>query len=186
MHSAKSQKLIDFIQGSREHGKKVVEVFKPTTDTRKGCYVTSRSSSVEIKAHCITEPREIVEHIQKQVDYVAIDEAQFLPREGMEEVVQELIRRGIGIVAAGLDMDFRGKPFGGTDLCMPSLLAQAEEVVKLKAFCAVCHAYNATMTQRLVNGQPAHYSDPLISVDDGSKKEIEYQPRCRGCHQIPD
>jgi thymidine kinase len=71
-------------------------------------------------------------------------------------------------------------------LCIPSLLSIADEVIKLKAICQVCRQWNATMTQRLINGCPASRSDPLIVVDDGSKREVTYEPRCRSCYRLDD
>ena len=73
-------------------------------------------------------------------------------------------------------MDFRGEPFGP----MPQLLAVAEEVVKLHAICVVCGDL-ASRTQRLVNGKPAHYEDPIIMV--GAQES--YEARCRSCHRVP-
>ena len=79
-------------------------------------------------------------------------------------------------MVAGLDMDFRGEPFGP----MPILMAQAERVDKLQAICVVCGA-PAARTQRLVNGQPASYDDPVILV--GAHEA--YEARCRHCHSVP-
>jgi len=76
----------------------------------------------------------------------------------------------------GLDTDFRGEPFG----CMPVLIAKAEYVDKLSAICMVC-GEPASRTQRLVNGKPAHYNDPIVIV---GASEL-YEARCRRCHQVP-
>jgi thymidine kinase len=106
---------------------------------------------------------------------VAIDEVQFFGWE-VTELCQKLADRGVRVIAAGLDMDFRSEPFGP----MPVLMAQAETVEKLQAICVVC-GNPASRTQRLINGQPAAYDDPVILVG-GSES---YEARCRKCHQVP-
>lgn len=109
------------------------------------------------------------------MDLVAIDEAQFLDQE-IVDVVQKLADQGHRVVAAGLDQDFRGEPFGP----MPQLLAVAELVTKLHAVCSACGS-PASRTQRLIDGQPAHYNDPVIQVGAAES----YEPRCRHHHQVP-
>jgi thymidine kinase len=79
-------------------------------------------------------------------------------------------------MVAGLDLDFRGEPFGA----MPELIARADAISKLTAVCAVCGA-NATRTQRLVGGLPAEYGAPLIAVGAADL----YEARCRGHHVVP-
>jgi thymidine kinase len=96
--------------------------------------------------------------------------------EHIVEVIQELANRGYCVIAAGLDQDFRGEPFGK----MPELLAIAETVTKLQAVCAVCGS-PASRTQRLINGKPACYDDPIILV--GASES--YEPRCRHHHEVP-
>jgi thymidine kinase len=91
-------------------------------------------------------------------------------------VASELADRGLRVLAAGLDQDFRGEPFGP----MPLLMALAEQVDKLHAICVVCGA-SASRTQRLIDGRPARYDDPIILVG-GSES---YEARCRSCHEIP-
>jgi thymidine kinase len=81
------------------------------------------------------------------------------------------------MIVAGLDMDFRGEPFGP----MPLLMAEAEEVEKLHAICVVCGA-TASRTQRLINGLPAQYDDPIILV---GASEV-YEARCRYHHEVPN
>jgi thymidine kinase len=106
---------------------------------------------------------------------VAIDEVQFFGWE-ITELCQKLADGGMRVIAAGLDMDFRGEPFGP----MPVLMAQAEHVEKLQAICVVC-GNPASRTQRLINGQPAAYDDPVILVGGGES----YEARCRKCHEVP-
>jgi thymidine kinase len=104
-----------------------------------------------------------------------VDEAQFFGWE-LSDMCNELAQRGLRVILAGLDMDFRGEPFGP----MPLLMAEAEEVTKLQAICVVCGA-PASRTQRLIDGRPAAYDDPVILVG-GSES---YEARCRHCHQVP-
>jgi thymidine kinase len=109
-----------------------------------------------------------------EVDVVGIDEAQFFPNE-IVEIVKTLLERGKRVVVAGLDMDFRGEPFG----VMPQLLALADHVIKLRAICMQC-GQDANFTQRLINGLPARYDDPVILV---GAREC-YEARCRECYKI--
>lgn len=164
---------------------------KHSIDTRSSQFLISRRKTENlIEAHLISEPQEILTEIEHHpVDYVAIDEVQFFKDKPMTDIIQTLIQHGIYVIVSGLDKDFKGDPFGKyapEPLCMPSLLAIADEGIKLKAVCEVCKQWNATMTQRLVNGKPASKNDPLVMVDDGTKKEITYEPRCRECHQLPE
>jgi thymidine kinase len=123
----------------------------------------------------IGKAREILGQLEPDTTVVAVDEAQFFDWE-LSHVCNELAERGLRVILAGLDMDFRGEPFGP----MPLLLAEAEEVTKLQAICVVCGA-PASRTQRLINSQPAAYDDPLILVG-GSES---YEARCRKCHEVP-
>ena len=106
---------------------------------------------------------------------VGIDEAQFIDPQ-IVEVVETLASRGVRVILAGLDMDFRGEPFGS----MPILMARAERVDKLQAICMVC-GEPASRTQRLVNGKPARYDDPVVIVGAAEM----YEARCRSHHQVP-
>ena len=101
---------------------------------------------------------------------------QFLD-DGIVEVALRLVRRGARVLAAGLDRDFRGEPFGP----MPLLLAHADDADKLHAICQIC-AGPATMTQRLVDGQPGAPRRPVILVGASER----YEARCRGCHRLTD
>ena len=101
---------------------------------------------------------------------------QFLD-DGIVDVALRLVQRGARVLAAGLDRDFRGEPFGP----MPQLLAHADDADKLHAICQIC-AGPATMTQRLVDGNPARRDDPVILVGASER----YEARCRGCHRLAD
>ena len=94
----------------------------------------------------------------------------------MVDVAQKLADGGVRVIVTGLDTDFRGEPFG----CMPVMVAKADKVDKLQAICIVS-AEPATRTQRLVNGKPAHYDDPIVIVGAAEM----YEARCRRCHDVP-
>ena len=117
----------------------------------------------------------ILDLVEPDTTVVAVDEVQFFDWQ-ISRVCEELAARGLRVIAAGLDMDFRGEPFGP----MPVLMAEAEEVSKLQAICVVCGS-PASRTQRLIDGQPASYDDPVIMV---GASEV-YQARCRHCHEVP-
>ncbi len=152
-----------------------VQVFKPAIDNRYAeGKVTSHAGSA-FEALPIRQAEEIVQRLEPGTTVVAIDEAQFFDAQILN-VVEELAGRGMRVIVAGLDMDFRGEPFGP----MPRLMAQAERVDKLQAICMVC-GEGASRTQRLVNGVPANYHDPVVIV---GAAEI-YEARCRKHHEVP-
>lgn len=99
---------------------------------------------------------------------------QFFGKE-LIEIAEDLASHGVRVILAGLDTDFRGEPFG----IMPELLARAEYVTKLAAICQVCGA-PATRTQRIIDGKPAKFDDPIILI--GAKEQ--YEARCRHCHVV--
>ena len=107
---------------------------------------------------------------------VGIDEAQFMDAESWSWWCSSSPSRGVRVLVAGLDMDFRGEPFGA----MPILMSKAERVDKLHAICMVC-GEEASRTQRLVNGKPARYDDPVVIV---GAAEL-YEARCREHHEVP-
>ena len=115
------------------------------------------------------------ELIKADTTVEAIDEAQFFDK-GIVELCKRLAVRGVRVIVAGLDLDFKGEPFGP----VPRLMAEAEMVDKLQAICVVCGA-PASRTQRLINGEPAGYDDPVIMV--GAKEN--YEARCHHCHDVP-
>ncbi len=155
--------------------KQKIQVFKPGFDVRYSSEKVTSHAGNEYEASPIENTTEISALLQNDVTLVAIDEAQFFDEE-IIPVVQNLVERGIRVIVAGLDMDFRGEPFGQ----MPRLLAQAEIVDKLHAICMVC-GEEATRTQRLVDGKPAYYDDPIIIVGASEM----YEARCRIHHQVP-
>lgn len=152
-----------------------VQVFKPAVDNRYAEMKVTSHAGNAYDAVPIQQSDEIMQHLEPGTTVVAIDEAQFFD-EQIIHVVQELAGRDLRVIVAGLDMDFRGEPFGP----MPCLIAQAERVDKLQAICMVC-GEAASRTQRLVNGKPANYRDPVVIV---GAAEI-YEARCRKHHEVP-
>lgn len=155
--------------------KQTVQVFKPDIDVRYELASIVTHTGQKIDAQPIRVAADILPLLHPDTTVVAIDEVQFLDH-GVVGIVEQLANRGLRIIVAGLDLDFRAEPFGP----MPALLAIAEEVTKLRAICVVCGEY-ACRSQRLVNGQPARYDDPIILV--GAKES--YEARCRQHHHVP-
>jgi len=174
MFSGKSEELIRRVKRA-QIARQRVQVFYHALDTRYGPERVSSHSGVELQAVPVREPDDILWALQADTQVVAIDEAQFFPV-GLVALCNRLADEGRRVIVAGLDMDFRGEPFGP----MPELLAIAEEVTKLRAICVVCGA-PASRTQRLLNGEPAAFEDPIIQV--GASEN--YEARCRACHRVP-
>ena len=175
MFSGKSEELIRRVRRS-VIAKKKVQVFKSHLDDRfGGVYQVSSHNGTVVEAHPVDSSIEIMRLARPQSEVIAIDEAQFLD-EGVVDVVTTLATRGVRVILAGTDTDFRGEPFGA----MPLLLAIAEIVDKLHAICVVC-GDPACRNQRLINGRPAAYESPTIMVG-GSEA---YEARCRHCHSVP-
>lgn len=152
-------------------------IFKPYVDTRTKSEVKSRNGLVK-DAVIIESPYEILDFLmdnEKQYNVVAVDEAQFFENT-LVDVADLLADHGYVVVVAGLDRNFRGDPFGP----IPALLTKADIVNKLTAICTECGA-PATRTQRLINGSPANYSDPLVLIGNSES----YTARCRHCHKVP-
>lgn len=174
MSSGKSEELIRRLKRAAI-AKQPLIVFKPGMDERGGKQVISSRDGRLFDAIPIDDPQEVFGHLQPEHKVVALDEAQFMP-ESVLPVIQQLLDRGIRVLAAGLDTDFRGEPFG----IVPLLMAEADSVTKLTAVC-VCCGEPAIRTQRLIAGQPAPYDSPRIVVGGDEM----YEARCRACHQVP-
>lgn len=174
MFSGKSEELIRRVRRV-SFGKLNVQVFKPELDNRYSEEEVVSHNGTKVLATPVKTAREMLPHVKEDTQVVAIDEVQFFDNE-IVAVVDELANRGIRVICAGLDQDFRGEPFGP----IQQLMAIAEEVTKLQAVCPSCGA-PASRTQRLINGQPASYTDPVILV--GASES--YEPRCRDCHEVP-
>jgi hypoxanthine phosphoribosyltransferase len=131
---------------------------KPAIDVRYADRKVTSHAGNDFGAHPIEEVADIFARLKPDTTVVAIDEAQFFDME-IIEIVESLADRGLRVIVAGLDTDFRGEPFGP----IPTLMAQSEHVDKLHAICMVC-GEEASRTQRLVNGRPAHFNDPVVII----------------------
>lgn len=174
MFSGKSEELIRRLRRA-QYAKQMVLTFKSILDDRQTLEYVVSHDGTRLSAQPVAALEKIREAgLKDDVDVVGIDEVQFFPNE-IIPVLCELVEAGKRIIVAGLDRDFRGLPFGP----MPILLSIADKITKLQAICCECGT-DATMTQRLVNNQPAAYNDPTIMV--GAQEA--YQARCRGCYAI--
>lgn len=175
MFSGKSEELLRRVRRALI-ARKRVQVFKSHLDDRYGGVQTiSSHDGTRLEAIPVNTSFQIAEQVRPDIEVVAIDEAQFLDL-GIVGVVNDLAAKGVRVIVAGTDMDFRGEPFGA----MPQLLAIAEKIDKLHAICVVCGDL-ATRNQRLIDGEPAPAEGPTIQVG-GSES---YEARCRRCHEVP-
>ena len=171
MFSGKSEEMIRRLRRAEIGGQRVV-IFKPAIDDRYDASDVVSHAGARMQAVPIRSAAEIATKAEG-FDVVAIDEAQFLG-EGVVLTALDLADRGVRVVVAGLDQDFRRLPF----VPMPELLSHAEFVDKLQAVCHRCGG-PATTTQRLVGGEPAPYSGDTVVVGAAE----QYEARCRGCHE---
>jgi thymidine kinase len=174
MFAGKTEELIRRVRRAIIARQKV-SVFKPKQDNRYSKEKVFSHNGVFLEAQVVTSALEILEKVEPEVEVVAIDEGQFFDSQ-LVAACNKLANQGKKVIVAGLDMDFRGEPFGP----MGELLARAEEVTKLHAICQVC-GEEASFSQRLINGQPASWFEPLILVG----AQDVYQARCRKCFQPP-
>ena len=174
MFSGKSEELIRRVKRA-VIARRSVQVFKPVIDDRYGALVVRSHDGDSFIARPVRTSEEIPALVALDTSVVGIDEVQFFDP-GIVHVIRSLVANGRRVICAGLDQDFRGEPFGP----VPTLLALAERVEKLEAICIVC-GEAATRTQRIVDGIPAFYDDPIIVV--GAKEA--YEARCRSCHEVP-
>ena len=152
--------------------------FKPYIDNRFNDEdELTTHSGASFPAIRVNDSDEILGKINNDTRVVGIDEAQFLDKEETPKLVKILRKRGIRTIIAGLDMDFRGEPFGP----IPELLAIAKLVAKLPAICSVCNEEDAYFTQRIKDGEPANYSDPIVEVG----AEELYEARCAEHRELP-
>ena len=173
MFAGKTEELIRRVNVLK-FAKKNIIVFKPKIDNRySNDNVVSHAGS-SMKSVVVSHSQGILKHVTDSTEVVAIDEVQFFDS-GVVQVCDHLANKGIRVIVAGLDTDFRGEPFG----IMPKLITCAEFVTKLTAVCNTCGG-PATRTQRIINGAPANYNDPIILV--GASES--YEARCRHCHVV--
>lgn len=166
MFSGKTEELIRRLRRA-QIARLNVEIFKPSVDTRfdDSAVVSHDLNSIHSTP---VESSSAILLLSSNTQVVGIDEAQFFDEE-LPEVCVKLATKGIRVIVAGLDMDFKGKPFGP----MPALMAVAEEVTKVHAVCLLC-------------GSPATFS--YRTVEDESKillgEKESYEPRCRICFNL--
>lgn len=175
MFSGKSEELIRRLRRAT-YADMSIRVFKPVIDNRYDEQSVVSHNGTAIMARPIKNAENILDHIDETIDIIGIDEVQFFD-ESIIDVVDIIANKGILVIVAGLDTDFRGEPFGP----MPKLMAMSEYVTKLNAICPICGS-PATRTQRLIDGKPASYDDPVILV--GASES--YEPRCRHHHEVPN
>lgn len=173
MFAGKSEELIRRIK-RLEYAKKKVLVFRPRIDNRYSLDEVVSHSNNRRKSIVIDAAKDILPFINEDTYAVVIDEIQFLDHE-LIPLSEHLANIGIRVILGGLDSDFRGEPFAVTS----EMMARAEFVTKLTAICVRCGS-PATKTQRIVNGKPAHYLDPIVVVGAAEA----YEPRCRHCHKV--
>ena len=174
MFSGKSEELIRRINRAQIARQKV-QVFKHCIDDRYAVDHVVSHNGVKVEAIKIPKAEDILKYLDEDAFVIAIDEVQFFD-EKVVDICVRLADQGKRVIAAGLDQDFKGEAFGPT----PALMAAAEFVDKIQAICIKC-GNPATRTQRLINGKPASYNDPIILV--GATES--YEARCRKCHEVP-
>ena len=174
MFSGKTEELIRRLRRAQIARQKV-QVFKPAIDQRYSETAIASHNGLQASAIPVQDSVELRQRLDPDAAVIAIDEVQFFDS-GIVALCSELADQGKRVICAGLDLDFRGEPFGP----LPQLLALAERVDKLQAICIVCGG-PASRSQRLLNGEPAYYEDPVVLVG----AEEVYEARCRGCHVVP-
>jgi thymidine kinase len=173
MFSGKTEELIRRLRRAI-YARRSVQVFKHALETRSDLQEIRSHNGVPHEAVAVSTSEELLERVEPAADVVAVEETQFFDA-GIVDACRRLADAGHDVMVVGLDMDFRGEPFGP----MPILLAEADEVVKLRAICAVC-GRDASRSQRLIDGKPAPASAPTILV--GAQET--YEARCRQHHEV--
>ncbi len=173
MFSGKTEELIRRLRRA-VIAKQKVQVFKPKLDSRYHVKKVTSHDGVQFEARPVTSAHEILICLSPETTVIGIDEMQFFGSE-IIDICDQLAHEGKRVICAGLDTDFRGQPFGP----VPALMARAELVDKLHAICVLC-SEPANRTQRLIDGKPAAYDDPVVLV---GADEV-YEARCRHCHVV--
>ena len=174
MFSGKSEELLRRIKRGVIAKQKVL-LFKPSIDNRYDENRVSTHNGNSFESVNIDKAEQIYDYvIDKEYDIIGIDEVQFFD-DKIIEVINKLADDGIRVIVAGLDMDFKAEPFHP----MPEIMAISEMVTKLHAVCNKC-GKEASRSQRLINGKPAKYDDPIVVI--GASES--YEARCRHCHKI--
>lgn len=157
--------------------KQKIKVFSPQIDTRSnGDYIESRNG-LWTDAIKVEHSIQIMQNVKTDDEVIAIDELQFFDS-NIVKVISTLMKEGKKIIGTGLELDFKSEPFGA----MPQLMCIATKVDKLEAVCMKCGSEHASRTQRLINGEPADKSSPLIMIGG----DETYEARCVKCYELPD
>jgi thymidine kinase len=172
MFSGKSEELMRRVRRAKI-AQRHVTVVKPALDDRYARTEIVSHAGATVRADIVGDPAELLTVGRGERDVIAIDEVQFFGAE-LLGVVDELLARGVDVIAAGLDLDFRRRPWR----VMSLLLCLAERVDKLSAVCEVC-GEDASFTQRLVHGKPATARDKTVRIGG---HEL-YEARCRDCYE---
>lgn len=170
MFSGKTEELIRRINREKIARQKV-QVFKPKLDNRFSEDHVVSHSSLAFNAVNVEHPEEILQLVEDNTRVVGVDEAQFLGP-SIVEICHRLANRGLRVIVAGLDMDYRGVPFGP----MPQLMATAEFVTKMSAICTVC-GNAASRTQRRQSDETKNNAQILVGAGEF------YEARCRRCYE---
>jgi thymidine kinase len=180
MFAGKSEELIRRLHrigiAQRSHNQEHhVLVVKPKLDSRGATNVISSHNGNTYDALAIQSPQDLLDLVAAgNYEVIAIDEVQFFSHD-IVDVIRTLVVQGKRVIVAGLDLDYRSEPFGP----IAAILALADSVTKLQAICTQC-GEDACRSQRIINGEPARYSDPLIMIG----AEEAYQARCKKCYSI--
>ena len=172
MFSGKSEELIRRLRRAEIAGQRAL-IVKPLVDDRYDVGHVVSHAGAKMRAVTAESSAEVL-RLASGYDAIGIDEVQFFD-EGIVQTVEALVAGGARVVAAGLAQDFRGLPFGA----MPTLLCVAEFVDKLEAVCHRCGG-PATLTQRLLDGEPAPFDGETVQI--GALDS--YEARCRSCHVV--
>lgn len=173
MFSGKTEELIRRLKRA-QIAKQKIQIFKPVIDNRYSQEHVTSHSSLRLDAQNIKNIEEIMSHLDDNTRIVGIDEAQFFST-AIVEISQRLANRGLRVVIAGLDLDYRGVPFGP----MPLLMATAEYVTKMSAICTVCGNTASRTQRRKLESLEKNESQVLVGADEF------YEARCRRCYEPP-
>ena len=173
MFAGKTEELIRRCR-RMDYAHKNYMVFKPVIDNRYSFTDVVSHNKKSVHAHAIRNGSELRALLKPETQAIVIDEVQFFDDAFFKDIY-DLANLGYRVICGGLDTDFRGEPFG----IIGSILAVAEDVMKITAIC-VCCGEEATKTQRIINGRPAYYDDPVILVGANDS----YEARCRTCHEV--
>ena len=174
MFSGKSEELLRRIKRGVIEKQKVL-LFKPSIDNRYDENRVSTHNGNSYDSISIEKSSDILNFVKDtNYDIIGIDEIQFFDND-IVKIINKLADDGIRVIVAGLDMDFKAEPFHP----MPEIMAISEMVTKLHAVCNKC-GKEASRSQRLINGKPAKYDDPIVVI--GASES--YEARCRHCHEI--